>query len=87
VTLEEEKHHDVDDHADGHDKGHHHHHDGLGPEHHGYGHDDHGHAHLTDKELNWRCRIFMTLEEPDFRCVCVWVVCDAIVGCLLSELI
>lgn len=62
----EEKHQDMGDHGGhGHDHvdkdGHHHNH------HHGHG--GHGHHHLTDKELNWRCRLFVTLEEPDFRCV------------------
>lgn len=39
------------------------------PEADGHGH-DHGHGHhkLTPDELNWRCKIFLTLEEPDFRC-------------------
>lgn len=29
---------------------------------------DHGHGHhdLTPEELNWRCRLFLTLEEPDY---------------------
>jgi len=63
VTLEEEKHVDLDD-IDGHGHGHGHGDDGHG---HGHGHHGHGHHHLTDAELNWKARIFLTIEEPDFR--------------------
>ena len=72
----EEKH--LDDHGHGkggHGKDH-------GDDHHGHHHHHgHGHGHLSAKELNWKCRIFLTLEEPDFRSVGVGVCGVSAVGC------